>query len=81
MKEYPLTISVFNYLILLWELSLSNVTISLGVQSKIMHNFSSVSNVIFLLFFKLSKVRLSIPDFNNLYCEMPLNFMVSHNGL
>ena len=63
------------------EISFTNVTRSFGVQSKILHNFSSVSNVIFLLFFKVSKVRLSIPDFNNLYCETPLIFMVFHNGL
>ena len=44
-----------------------NVTISLGVQSKILHNLFSVNIVIFLPFFKLSKVRLSIPDFKSLY--------------
>ena len=42
-----------------------NWTISFGVQLRIEQRRSSVTNVMFLFFFKESKVLLSIPCFNN----------------
>jgi hypothetical protein len=40
-----------------------NSTISFGIQPIMSHNFSTVRRVIFLPFFKLSRVLLSTPDF------------------
>ena len=57
-----------------------NSTISFGVNPMILHSFSTVISVTFLFFFKLSKVLLSIPDFNRKYCVIPLASMVFHSG-
>lgn len=58
-----------------------NFTISLGEQSNIMHNFSTVKRVMFLPFFKLSKVLLSIPpEWSNAYCDTFFSFIVFHKG-
>lgn len=46
----------------------------------ILHNFSTVSKVMFLFFFKPSKVLLSKPDFNKWYWEMFFISSVFHNG-
>lgn len=44
-----------------------NSKISLGEHSIMLHNFSTVKRVMFLPFFKLSKVLLSMPDFSRKY--------------
>lgn len=44
-----------------------NSTISFGLQSRILHNFSTVSNVIVWFLFKEFSVLLSIPALNNWY--------------
>ncbi len=57
-----------------------NFTMSFGVQPMILHSFSKVSSVMFLFFFRESKVLLSIPAFRSLYWVMPRSSMVSHIG-
>ena len=58
-----------------------NSTISFGVQPIILHSFSTVKRVMFLFFFKLSKVLLSIPDFSRKYCVTPFCSIVRQSGL
>lgn len=60
--------------------ALMNATISFGVHSMILQSFSTFKRVIFLFFFKLSSVLLSIPDFNNKYCDISFRFIVSQSG-
>ena len=57
-----------------------NATMSFGVHSMILQSFSTVKRVIFLFFFKLSNVLLSIPDFNNKYCDISFCLIVSQRG-
>ena len=44
------------------------------------HSFSKVSSVIFLFFFRESKVLLSIPDFKSWYWVTLRSFIVFHSG-
>ena len=62
--------------------SVGNLTISLGVQSKAWHSFSSVNMVMLLFFRKVSNTLLSNTlSFISLYCVISFLFMVYHNGL
>lgn len=58
-----------------------NLTMSLGVQSRILHSFSSVTNVTFLFFFSVSSVLWSIPLLRSRYWVIFLFCIVSHSGL
>lgn len=57
-----------------------NLTTSFGSHSKIRQSFSNVIKVMFLFFFKESKVLLSIPFFNNWYCVTPFSSIVIQSG-
>ena len=58
-----------------------NLTMSLGVHSRILHSFSRVTNVTFLFFFSVSSVLLSMPLLRSWYWVISLFCIVSHNGL